>query len=198
MNTKEYVEDHFKNHTAKLNNLGNIKILDFQEGNLFDHRIRFLFEEDYYRLHISGDLGELTACNYKNMTFEHFQDHFCENVGYFMEKVQCMSREMYLYSESEARKTLIEYLFDEEVGRRQEDLSDEEREDLEEIMSFFLDDHGFNHSSIFQNTPYTLIDRNIDYWEWIGSCGRDYNPVIQIYLEAFKLAVSRLEEEGAI
>ena len=63
----EKQKEHFKNHVATFTDYGNIKILDFQEPGKSHYRIRFLFEEDYYRLHISGDLGELIATNYINM-----------------------------------------------------------------------------------------------------------------------------------
>jgi len=78
----ERQKDNFKNHIARLTDYGNIKILDFKNPESSAYRIRFLFEEDYYRLHISGDLGELIATNYNNMTFEGFSD-FVNDVGYF-------------------------------------------------------------------------------------------------------------------
>ena len=62
-------KEHFKNHVATFTDYGNIKILDFKAPGRSDYRIRFLFEEDFYRLHISGDLGEMTASNYNNMTY---------------------------------------------------------------------------------------------------------------------------------
>ena len=82
----ELEKENFKNHIATFTDYGNIKILDFKNPKSYDYRIRFLFEEDYCRLHISGDLGELIASNYNNMTFEKFSD-FVNNVGYFEQKV---------------------------------------------------------------------------------------------------------------
>lgn len=78
-------KEHFKNHIAKFTDYGNIKILDFKNPNSSEYRIRFLFEEDYCRLHISGDLGELIATNYSNMTYEKFSG-FVNDVDYFKEK----------------------------------------------------------------------------------------------------------------
>ena len=89
---------HFKNHEAKFTDYGNIKILDFKNPRDSYYRIRFLFEEDYCKLHISGDLGELTATNFKNMTFEKFGD-FVNNVGYFTSKIDCLSRDIFYYDE---------------------------------------------------------------------------------------------------
>ena len=54
----EKQKENFKNHIATFTDYGNIKIVDFKEPETSYYRIRFLFEEDYCRLHISGDLGE--------------------------------------------------------------------------------------------------------------------------------------------
>lgn len=62
----------FVNHVAKFTDYGNIRIVDFKNPDSNEYRIRFLFEEDYCRLHISGDLGDLIASNYHNMTFKGF------------------------------------------------------------------------------------------------------------------------------
>lgn len=48
----EKQKENFKNHRAIFKDLGNIKILDFKKPNSTEYRIRFLFEEDYCRLHI--------------------------------------------------------------------------------------------------------------------------------------------------
>ena len=80
----EIAKERFKNHIAVFIDYGNIKVLDFKKPNSSEYRIRFLFEEDYYRLHISGDLGELIATNYTNMCYESFSD-FVNNPGYFEE-----------------------------------------------------------------------------------------------------------------
>ena len=64
----------FECHKATLSDYGTIKMLDFKRPESSYYRIRFLFEEDYYRLHISGDLGSLTAANCTNMTYEKFAE----------------------------------------------------------------------------------------------------------------------------
>ena len=104
----ERQKENFKNHIATLTDYGNIKVLDFANPNSSHYRIRFLFEEDYCRLHISSDLGELIATNYNNMTFNKFAD-FVNNTGYFEEKVDCHNRAFYYYDEDVARQKLKEY-----------------------------------------------------------------------------------------
>ena len=103
----ELEKENFKNHIATFTDYGNIKILDFKNPKSYDYRIRFLFEEDYCRLHISGDLGEQIASNYNNMTFEKFSD-FVNNVGYFEQKIDCHNRSIYTYDEDLAREALLE------------------------------------------------------------------------------------------
>ena len=91
----------FKDHIATFTDYGNIKILDFKKPDSTEYRIRFMFEEDFCRLHITGDLGDLIASNYNNMTYDKFSD-FVNNAGYFEEKIDCMSRSVYFYDRDNA------------------------------------------------------------------------------------------------
>ena len=81
----ERQKDNFKNHIAKFTDYGNVKYQILKLNNTSNYRIRFLFEEDYYNLHITGDLGELVATNYNNMTYKDFGD-FVYDTGYFEKK----------------------------------------------------------------------------------------------------------------
>lgn len=92
MTDLELQEKRFVNHVAKFTDYGNIKIVDFKMPDSGEYRIRFLFEEDYCRLHISGDLGELIATNYNNMTFKGFSD-FVNDIGYFEKKSIAITEE---------------------------------------------------------------------------------------------------------
>ena len=102
----EKQKENFKDHIATFTDYGNIKILDFKRPNSSEYRIRFLFEEDHCRLHISGDLGELIASNYYNMTYEKFSD-FVNDVGYFEQKIYCHNRPIYTYDEDLAKEELL-------------------------------------------------------------------------------------------
>ena len=79
----EKQKENFKDHIATLRKYDNITILDFENPDCINYRIRFLFEEDRCVLHISGDLGSLTASNFNNMCYEHFED-YVQNPGYFV------------------------------------------------------------------------------------------------------------------
>lgn len=118
----EVQRKHFENHIATFTDYGNIKIVDFKRPDSNEYRIRFLFEEDYCRLHISGDLGELIATNYNNMTFKGFSD-FVNDVCYFREKINCNNRRIYTYVGSKGYYALSEHFSDvwefvRDIGKR--------------------------------------------------------------------------------
>lgn len=192
----ELQKENFKDHVATFTDLGNIKILDFKRPNSSEYRIRFLFEEDYYRLHISGDLGELIASNYCNMCYEKFTD-FVHNTGYFMEKIDCHSRPIYTYDEKQARKDLIE-IFDEydmEIRTYNNryyscDTEEEARDDLiSDMLDDFDDDHGFGSKA------YDLLSEvDSDCWDYIGRMGKQNTGILELYMLAFELAQQQLTE----
>lgn len=193
----EYEKEHFKDHIATLTDYGNIKILDFQKPGTSDYRIRFLFEEDHYRLHISGDLGELIAFNINNMRYETFSD-FVHNPGYFEKKIQCMSRNLYYYDIDKAKKDLLEQLdwYDWVEENKYSDWSIEERRDYEIdcILEDFYDQTGLGSKAYDR---LSVID--LDCWEWIQYIGREDTGIIELYLLAFELAQEQLKnrEESA-
>lgn len=177
---------HFKDHKATLTDLGEVKILDWKNPNSNHYQIRYIFDENYYRLFISGDLGELVAWNPTNMTFDNFEKYYCNNSSYFIEKIQCMERKMYWYREEQARKELEERLedsyFDEYIA-----------EVVEDCMEYFSDEYGFDYYGIFDMLNNTdLSDIDLDYWEWITDCGKEISAYIYLYLAGFKLAMEDL------
>lgn len=127
--------DRFKNHVATFTDYNNIKILDFKNPNSNEYRIRFLFEEDYYRLHISGDLGELIARNHFNMCYEKFLKDFVGDERYFASKVECHNRALYCYNFDEAKKEVKEKI--EEYSVLSEFNSYCARESEEENLNLF-------------------------------------------------------------
>ena len=195
MNLERQMEN-FKNHIATLTDYGNIKILDFKNPDSSHYRIRFLFEEDYYRLHISGDLGELIASNYCNMTFDKFTD-FVNNTGYFEEKIDCHSRAIYWYDEKAAREKLKEYI--EEYGLlycvdKYSWESDEEK--LEDILNDILD--GFSDTAGIGSNGYEVLrELDSDAWEWAYDLGKKETGILDLYMLAFKLATEQLKERSS-
>ena len=186
----EKQKEKFKNHVAKFTDYGNIKILDYKNPESCEYRIRFLFEEDYYRLHISGDLGELTATNYNNMCFKKFTD-FLRDPDYFAEKIDCMSRSRYVYDEGLARQDLIERIENED--KKEEILWD--WDDVENYVDNVLWD--FNDRIGIGSKGRDEIDNIFqDSFEWVGDLGKESTGIIELYLMAFELAMKDLRTGG--
>lgn len=191
----EYQKEQFKDHIATLTDYGNIKILDYQRPGSSHYRIRFMFEEDHYRLHISGDLGELIAFNFNNMTYEGFSD-FVHNPGYFEQKIRCMNRDRYEYDIDKARKDLLEQLdwYDWEKENEYSTWSLEERRDYE--IDCILEDF-YSRTGLGSKAYDRLSEIDPDCFEWIGYIGREDVGIIELYLLAFELAQQNLKEQEA-
>lgn len=190
----EKQKEYFKDHVATFQDLGSIKILDFQRPGSSDYRIRFLFEEDHYRLHITGDLGELIAFNFNNMTYEGFSD-FVHDPGYFKKKICCMSREQYEYDLDKAKKDLLEQLdwYDWEEENKYSSWSLEERRDYE--IDCILEDL-YDRTGLGSKAYDKLSEIDPDCWEWIAYIGRENTGIVELYLLVFELAQKNLEEQS--
>ena len=186
----------FKNHIAKFTDYGNIKILDFKEPNTSHYRIRFLFEEDYCILHISGDLGELTATNYNNMTYDNFSD-FINNVGYFTDKLNCHSRPIYLYDEDVARKELSQ-MIEEDYALKERVYEDAYGYDdaIEKLLVKLLEDYS-EDSGMGKIGYNRLSEYFTNAWEFASSIGKKSTGVLDLYLLAFELAQENLKKQEA-
>lgn len=189
----ELQKEYFKDHVATFQDFGDIKILDFQRPGSCEYRIRFLFEEDHYRLHISGDLGELIAFNINNMRYATFGD-FVHNPGYFKQKICCMSREQYEYDIDKAKKDLLEQLdwYDWSEENKHSTWSLEERRDYE--IDCILDDF-YRGIGLGSKAHDRLSEIDPDCWEWIGYIGREDTGIIELYLYAFELAQKQLKSQ---
>lgn len=186
---KEFYLKQFKDHKATLTDYGNIKILDFKKPDSNEGRIRFLFEEDYCRLHITGDYGDLIACNYYNMTYDKFPG-FLHDVGYFEEKISCHSRDLYVYDEEQVAKDLRKEL--ESIGII--DVIDENvpYEDFENILSDVMEDfsgdYGVNGRGLAN-----LLEIDEDAYFYAHELGRKRTMILDIYFLAFELAQKQLD-----
>lgn len=95
----------FSNHVANLVDLGPVKIVDFAAPASGAYAIRYLFDEDRFTLHVTGDVGTLTAVSRPDMTLKGCEA-FCADPAYFAEKVVCMDRPRWVYDEDAARADL--------------------------------------------------------------------------------------------
>lgn len=186
----EKQKEHFKDHIATLRKYDNITILDFENPDSINYQIRFLFEEDRCVLHISGDLGSLTASNYNNMCYEQFED-FVYSPGYFESKVVCHSRDFYEYDFNKAKEDLEKRFKDYEIESPYEWKSDEEyrEEKIEEILDDFYERTGLG-SKAYE----ILSEIDPDCFEYITHIGEEKTEIIELYLLAFELAQEQLKE----
>ena len=191
----ERQKENFKNHVAKFTDYGNIKILDFQKPNSSYYRIRFLFEEDYYRLHISGDLGELSATNDSNMSYEKFSD-FVNDISYFKQKINCHSRKLYVYDEDLAKEQLKEKLeeydcLDDVLNHDRYDF-ETDKDKLDEFFENVFED--FSEDTGIGSKGYDAISEYIDdAWEFSSDLGIKSTGILDLYMLAFKLAKEQLD-----
>ena len=194
----EVQKEHFKDHVATLIEYNNIKVLDFKNPNTNNYRIRFVFEEDYCNLHISGDLGYLSASNYNNMTYNSFSD-FVNNIGYFEEKIQCHSRPLHYYDYGDAFSELQERIKDGEYTK--EELLDaiysyDTEKDMDNVISDVIDEilSDFDDTNGISQEGYEVLERiDPDCFEWAGNLGLYSSGILELYMLAFKLATEQLK-----
>lgn len=189
----EVQKEKFKNHVAIFTDYGNIKILDFKNPENNYYHIRFLFEEDYYRLHISGDLGQLIATNYNNMTFKKFTD-FVNNKDYFMSKIDCHDRPIWYYDQNIAEKQLKEYFDDYSVFDSEEDIDERNNaidDALNDILNCLDEDKGLSDEGFELFGKY--IPDSYDVCVLAQDLGKTETGIIDLYLLAFRLATEQLD-----
>lgn len=196
----ELQKKEFADHVATLKDYGDIKVLDFQKPGSNYYRIRFIFEEDHDRVHISGDLGELIARNCAGMNFRNFIDYCRRGPDIFKVWTRCSSNPLYIYDRELAEEHLLQILKDKYVLDRVADYYDIcESEDavepfIEDVLDGFSDTEG-----ICEIGERKLL--NIDYsaFDPIDEIGLEEGPgIVDLYLLAFKLAFRQLQEKGVV
>ena len=153
-----------------------------------------MFEEDFCRLHITGDLGDLIASNYDNMTYDKFSD-FVNNSLYFEEKIDCMSKKVYYYDRDKAvtdlKELIEEHLIADEL--MENTFNDSIEQVIDEVLENFDIDRGISEKC------YEIMDNCIcDFWEEARYIGRYRTGILELYLLAFKLAAQQLQHSQKI
>lgn len=200
---KETITRRFANHKATFTDYGNIKILDFKKPNSCEDRIRFMFEEDYCRLHISGSFGELIATNYNNMTYEKFND-FTKDVWYLKSKVNCHSEPFYYYDEDSIKEDLIKLINESNECSCLEDILSDYRPDWdcdstdEELLEELLDEilSGFSEETgIGPEGQQIFVEYITRFYFDYSEIGKRSTGILDLYVTAFKLAQEDLEKQ---
>lgn len=190
----------FADHVATLRDYGDIKIVDFQKPESNYYRIRFIFEEDHDRVHISGDLGELIAYNHAGLSFRRFIDYCYRHRVWFKTKVLCSSRPLQTYNQELAEKQLTEKLKDKLLfDKVSAYFGDLDREVVtaflvERALDDFSDDGGIGEDGekLLSEIDFT------GFWP-IDEIGLEKGPdIVDLYLLAFKLAFRQLQEKGVV
>ena len=200
----ELQKEMFADHVATLRDYGDIKVLDFQKPESNYYRIRFIFEEDHDRVHISGDLGELIAYNHAGLNFRDFIDYCYRHRVWFKSKVLCSSRPLQTYDRELAEKHLTEELKDKQLFNKVStyfsayfgDLDHEAVTELlvETALVDFSNDGGIGEDGekLLSSIDFT------GFWP-IDEIGLDKGPdIVDLYLLAFKLAFRQLQEKGVV
>ena len=185
----EHARERFKNHVAILNTYGPISVLDFQKPFSVEYRIRFVFENDHYYLHISGDLGCMSACNFKNMNIDDFYDDFASNPGYFEEKIDSHERPLYEWDEDDAREELRRKLV-EDYGMDEEEEGDTINDILDDVLDGYDDGVGPNLNNYSATSRLESLDP--DWWIWAPDLGKHRTGIVELYMLAFRLAWEQL------
>lgn len=196
----ELQKEMFADHVATLRDYGDIKIVDFQKPESNYYRIRFIFEEDHDRVHISGDLGELIAYSYAGLNFRNFIDWCRRDSIFFKLKVKCSSHPLYTYDRELAEKQLLQKTKDNYTLDRIADYFDvcEPEDAVEPFIEKVLD--GFSDTDGICEIGERML-LNIDYSAFgpIDEIGLEESPdVFDVYLLAFKLAFRQLQEKGVV
>ena len=206
MFSEEKAQKLFKNHVATLTDYGNVKILDFKNPESSKHRIRFIFEEDYYRLHISGDLGELIATNPHNMTYEDFDD-FVRDIGYFEGKINCCSEPLYYYDEETIREDVLTLIaesgtIEEFVENCRKDSICSSLDNTEDVLNVFFDallEDFSDETGLSKSSHEFLAEYLKDACEaWSSNIGKRSTEILKWYMFAFQLAKKQIDDSTGV
>ena len=180
------MKDCFKNHVATLHDYGDIKVVNWQNKNgSNEYRIRYVFDEPLCTMTVSGDCGVLVAQNYDNMVLGKMHDFLGEtDLDYFVSKIKACQYGPYRFRYQNALRDAKEFL--------QSRVSDEA---LLDNTLRTVKEAGFSTITGFAVTEdCASVLREIDpqFYEWIGSCGKEVDTSIILILDGLKEALSQL------
>lgn len=171
-----------------------------------EYRIRFIFEEDYYKLHISGDLGELIATNPHNMTYENFDD-FVRDIGYFEGKINCCSEPLYYYDKETIKEDVLTLIaesgtIEEFVENYKKDSVCSSLDNTEDVLSVFFDAllKDFSDETGLSKSSHEFLAEYLkDTCEaWGSNIGKRSTEIFKWYMFAFQLAKEQVDDSTGI
>lgn len=180
----------FKNHIASLTRLDDIAILDWNEKGTVIYSVRYIFCGS--KLYISGDIGEAVFNLTWNATPESFNDI---ELGYFLGKLSCCSRERWHFDERKAMNDL-ESWYEEAVFDAEERLLKETNVLYKELKSII---RSVSTPKEFENELFNYYSDNHFYFydaedfSIFSEFGKKLPDVFVAYLLGIKMANEQLK-----
>ncbi len=174
----------FRDHQAKLKDLGDIQILDWKKPGTSAYRIRYVF--DGYMMYVSGDLGEAVfELTWKANVYS-FDD---VSIQYFAQKLKAYCEDRWNFSNQKAVKRLQECLKDIK--------SDGVTYDHNSMHDLFQEARDcsttWEWAEIVRSHEDWISELDQDYWEWLYDIGNEYPAWLQSYLVGLKMASRQLK-----
>lgn len=214
MQYNNYHDHRFMNHIATLKEIDTFKIITFQEPNVIDTVIKFIFDSELSTLTITGGYGSIVATNVSNMGDIHkFKKDFVKNPHYFVTKVDSSSHDLMYYTEDSVKSYLLKEIFeftDREIksmldtynyekyfNDKFEEYSDDMLSIFENIMDTFDESSKYgldlSWSTVKTFDPYDIL--NIDEDEFIRklyTIPKTMSMYVNLYLDAYHKAYDQL------
>ena len=193
-------KEKFSTHKATLiQDAERFLIIDWRRADgSSDYYVNYIVDKKRGSLIVSGDLGDSIATWYNPLTAEKIKSFIHNDVGYYVGKLQCASNK-YCYDEANIIADLKEYLLGCDVGMLITEYNKHgshyiERESelwkaLENDVSGCIYGDAFIPSEDIKNF---CEEMDIDYWEWLYSCGKRIHPRVYLWAEGFYMACEQL------
>ena len=189
MGQLENILKEFKNHKATLQDLGDIKILDFKKAENSYYHIRYVFDEAQYTLYITGSLGSLIAKNYENMTLEKFHEFTNSSTDYFIEKTICHTKPFFYYDIDKMIERIEEIANDNACVKARIKERYETMYSLQSYIAEYVDEKKGLGEYWRDELEEIYIDPKL-----IEDAGFVRTAYPELYLRAFEMAVRQLKK----
>lgn len=193
-------KENFSTHKAMLiQNTERFLIIDWRRTDgSSNYYVNYIVDKKRGSLIVSGDLGDSIATWYNSLTAEKIKSFIHNDVGYYVGKLQCSS-DKYCYDEANIIADLKDYLQDcdidmlitayNEYGSHHIESESEFWEALENDVSGCVYGDKFIPSDNIRNFCQEV---DVDYWEWLHSCGKRIHTRVYLWAEGFYMACEQL------
>lgn len=176
---KELAKSNFRNHIATFIQYDGISVLNWRNQNGSSmYYIRYVFDENMGLLYISGDSGSAVLRFTEQVSLKSVAKSV-DTMDYFMRKVVC-STGVYTYDCDKAEEDLKERYLDETL--------------IAELLECFDLRNGIQLSD--KSLMNRLENIDSDYWEWIGSIGKEVDIRVILWVVGLNMAYEQLESKN--